>query len=144
LAEGLPDADRDTLVAAAWLHDVGYVPDLAHTGFHPLDGARFLQAERFPTVIVDLVAYHSGALFEAHERGLVDELSDFVAPPDDLLRRLTAADMTTGPNGARVSARARIAEILTRYPSNDPVHRAVARSGPSLIEVVEQIDADSR
>jgi hypothetical protein len=28
------------LVAAAWLHDIGYAADLRETGFHPLDGAR--------------------------------------------------------------------------------------------------------
>ncbi|WP_435878530.1 HD domain-containing protein [Streptomyces halstedii] len=33
------------LVAAATLHDVGYAPQLAATGFHPLDGARFLRDE---------------------------------------------------------------------------------------------------
>jgi predicted HD phosphohydrolase len=26
----------DALVAAAWLHDIGYAPDLVETGFHPL------------------------------------------------------------------------------------------------------------
>ena len=25
----------DALVAAAWLHDIGYAPDLVETGFHP-------------------------------------------------------------------------------------------------------------
>jgi len=34
--------DADLLEAAAWLHDIGYSPDLAVTGFHPLDGARYL------------------------------------------------------------------------------------------------------
>ena len=34
--------DADLLVAAAWLHDIGYAPDLVDTGFHPLDGARYL------------------------------------------------------------------------------------------------------
>jgi hypothetical protein len=33
----------DDLVAAAWLHDIGYVPDLVETGFYPLDGARYLR-----------------------------------------------------------------------------------------------------
>ena len=31
------------LVAAAWLHDIGYAPELVETGFHPLDGARYLR-----------------------------------------------------------------------------------------------------
>jgi len=26
------------LEAAAWLHDIGYAPDLVVSGFHPLDG----------------------------------------------------------------------------------------------------------
>jgi hypothetical protein len=39
--------DRDVLVAAAWLHDVGYAPELAVTGFHPLDGAQHLEAAGF-------------------------------------------------------------------------------------------------
>ncbi len=38
-------ADADQFEAAAWLHDIGYSPELAVTGFHPLDGARFLRAE---------------------------------------------------------------------------------------------------
>ncbi len=25
----------DDVVAAAWLHDIGYVPELVETGFHP-------------------------------------------------------------------------------------------------------------
>ncbi len=32
-------ADAEVLAAAAWLHDIGYSPALAVTGFHPLDGA---------------------------------------------------------------------------------------------------------
>ena len=32
-------ADADLLEAAAWLHDIGYLPELAETGLHSLDGA---------------------------------------------------------------------------------------------------------
>jgi HD superfamily phosphodiesterase len=35
-------ADAHLLEAAAWLHDIGYAPDLAATGLHSLDGARYL------------------------------------------------------------------------------------------------------
>ena len=35
--------DADLVTAAAWLHDIGYAPDVAATGFHPLDGARHLR-----------------------------------------------------------------------------------------------------
>lgn len=41
LAPTVPAADRDTLVAAAWLHGIGYVTELGEAGFHSLDGARY-------------------------------------------------------------------------------------------------------
>src|SRR5579859_5216811 len=51
--------DRSYLIAAAYLHDIGYAPSLKKTGFHPLDGAVYLRAlgeER----LACLVAHHSG------------------------------------------------------------------------------------
>jgi HD superfamily phosphodiesterase len=51
----------DDLVAAAWLHDIGYAPDLVETGFHPLDGARYLRRAGVDGPVVGLVAYHSCA-----------------------------------------------------------------------------------
>lgn len=140
-AQALPAADQSILIASAWLHDVGYAPAIALTGFHPLDGARFLEREGFPATVVQLVAYHSGAEVEAEERGLLHQLAEFPIPPDDLLARLTAVDMTTTPDGEEVPARQRIDEILTRYESPHPVFRAVTRSGLSLIETAERVQA---
>src|SRR5689334_25333175 len=42
-------ADADLLMAAAWLHDIGYAPGLAVTGLHALDGARYLRDAAPPT-----------------------------------------------------------------------------------------------
>lgn len=118
---------------AAWLHDIGYAPSVAATGFHPLDGAQFLLTEGAPTAVVSLVAYHSAAMIEAEERGLADELSAFVLPPESDLDALTLLDMSTGPDGARVEPADRIAEILRRYKPDSPVHRAVTRSRDDLL-----------
>jgi HD superfamily phosphodiesterase len=41
MVAGLDEIDADAVMAAAWLHDVGYAPSLARTGFHPVDGAKF-------------------------------------------------------------------------------------------------------
>jgi HD superfamily phosphodiesterase len=126
LAVMLPPADRSRVVAAAWLHDIGYAPTVARTGFHPLDAAIYLDSlGGFEPVIVRLVAHHSGASVEAEERGLASALSEYLRPRVDLLDVLTAADMTVGPDGMRVSAEARLTEILHRYANDDPVHRAV-------------------
>src|SRR5262245_35109668 len=67
--------DGEVLVAAAWLHDVGYAPTLAATGFHPLDGARWLRSNGVDLRVASLVAYHSCAHIEADERGLAEELA---------------------------------------------------------------------
>ncbi|MEU4594944.1 HD domain-containing protein [Micromonospora aurantiaca (nom. illeg.)] len=52
LTSTVAPADRDLLVAAAWLHDVGYAPDLVDTGLHSLDGARYLRRNGYPLRLV--------------------------------------------------------------------------------------------
>jgi len=118
----------DALVMAAWVHDVGYGESVAATGFHPVDGARWLVDQGAPSGVVALVAYHSGARFEAEERGFADALGQFPEPDRDELDVLTLIDMSTSPTGKRVTVSERLDEILERYTSADPVHRAVSRS----------------
>ncbi|MGW6130225.1 HD domain-containing protein [Cellulomonas sp. NPDC055163] len=130
LDHNLPQA----LAVAAWLHDIGYDPRLARTGFHALDGARFLRELDSDDVVVSLVGYHSGAVFEAEERGLSVELATLSPPPQELLDVLTWVDMTTSPGGHVVLVDDRLAEIGERYETSDPVSRAIARSATSLRE----------
>ena len=126
------------LEAAALWHDVGYLIALGRTGLHSLDGARHLASRGDPRLVVTLVAYHSGAEYEAEERGLVEELADFERPPQELLDALILCDMTVGPRGQRMTVDERIAEILIRYAPNHPVHRAVTRSQGYLRECAER------
>lgn len=136
LSSVLSPDDSSALVAAAWLHDIGYSPTIGHTRFHPLDGARHLRAEGWPERIVNLVAHHSGARFEAAERGLSRELSDFPLEDSAVMDALVTADLTTGPGGERLTYDERIAEILKRYPPDDPVHRTWVKAAPILKECV--------
>jgi hypothetical protein len=129
--------DRPYLLAAAWLHDVGYAPPLNRLGFHPVDGARYVR-QQGQERLASLVAYHSGARFEAEERGLVEALAEFAPEDGPVLDALTYADMTTGPAGQRVDLQQRITEILNRYPPDDPVHRANRRSHPVLQAAIER------
>lgn len=138
LASAVPYKEQDTLVAAAWLHDIGYASQLAYTGFHPLDGARYLSEEGWSETIVNLVAHHSGARFEAEERGFAAELAAFPFADSALLDALVAADLTTGPAGERLTYAARIDEILTRYPADHPVHRTWIRARPVLAEAIDR------
>ena len=119
--------DGDVLVAAASLFDVGYAPSLNRLGFHPVDGARFLR-DHGQERLACLVAHHSGARFEAEERGLVDELAAFPVQEGPIMDALVYADMTTGPAGQPMSLDQRVDEVLRRYPAGDPVHRAIVRA----------------
>lgn len=129
-AEGRVSSDVAT---AAWLHDVGYAPELAHTGFHPLDGARFLQGLSVQANVVALVAHHTGAAYEAAERGLSGALTALPSPILTDLEELNLLDLVIGPDGSPTTTSARLREVLERYPANDPVHRAVAVSRPALL-----------
>lgn len=122
--------------SAAWLHDIGYAAPLAHVGFHPLDGARYLRdAALGGRSLWTLVAHHTCAIVEAEERGLDGELvTEF--PIDDVpwaaVAALTYCDMTTGPDGRPLDPEQRITEILSRYGPDDVVHRSIARAAPRL------------
>src|ERR1700684_1219936 len=103
--------DADLLEAAAWLHDIGYSPELTDTGFHPLDGARYLRdVHHADQLVCRLVAHHTCAIIEAEERGLADALSSEFEPVGPLLTNaLTYCDLTTSPDGEPVLADQRLA-----------------------------------
>jgi putative nucleotidyltransferase with HDIG domain len=140
LVDAVPAQDRDVLVASAWLHDIGYSPEIGHTRFHPLDGARYLRSEGWPEQIVNLVAHHSGARFEAEERGLSDELAEFPFADNSVLDALVCADLTTGPGGESLTYDERISEILNRYGQDDPVHRTWVKAAPIIRDAVNRTE----
>jgi hypothetical protein len=136
--------DFGLLHAAAVLHDVDYAPRLATTGFHPLDGARFLRDEHGAVEqLCRLVANHSFALMEAEERGLRDVLeAEFSLPEDPLLvDALVYCDMTTTPDGEPTTARDRVAEILSRYGADSIVGRFIRRAAPEIFAAAERVEA---
>jgi len=136
-------ADADLLEAAAWLHDIGYLPELAETGLHSLDGARYLRdVHHAGLLLCRLVAHHSCAVIEAEERGLADVLTrEFAPPPRPLADALTFCDMTTSPDGEQVLVTRRLAEIHHRYGSGHLVSRFISRATPLILEAVGQVNA---
>jgi predicted hydrolase (HD superfamily) len=130
--------DADLLEAAAWLHDIGYSPILADTGFHPLDGARYLRdVERADATLCQLVANHSCAILEAEERGLAAALSsEFPSPSGKLNDALAYCDMTTTPTGDVVDVQDRLSEIVERYGPDDVVTRFVKKAESTLVSSV--------
>lgn len=141
LCEAL-DRDGTALVAAAWLHDIGYALQVHSTGFHPLDGARYLAQLGYEAEVVGLVAFHSGARVEAELRGQLGPLETEFAPPDpDLLALLTYCDMTTGPRGQRMTLDQRLEDIFERYDPRDVVYRSISSSAAQLKATVGEVEA---
>jgi len=133
--------EADLIEAAAWLHDIGYSPVLVATGFHPLDGARYLRdVQDADQALCRLVANHSCAIIEARQRGLVDELSNEFPPVNPALEdALTYCDMTTAPDGSPVCVQNRLSEIVKRYGPFDVVTRFITKAKPHLIASVGRV-----
>jgi hypothetical protein len=133
----LPEWERPWLLAAAYLHDIGYATELVDTGFHPIDGALWLSAGQHMR-LARLVAHHSGARFEASVRGLDAEIAQFKREQSPTADALTYCDLTTSPTGERVSAEQRLAEIVRRYGESHTVSVSIRRATPSLLETVRR------
>ncbi|WP_038841255.1 HD domain-containing protein [Salinispora arenicola] len=139
ISAAVPVEDRDVLVASAWLHDVGYSPDLVDTGFHSLDGGRWLRRERYDQRIAALVAHHSCAWLEAEERGLDEVLAaEFPREETAVTDALCFSDMTTGPDGQDFKVLERLAEIRSRYGPEHLVTRFIGRAEPEMVVAVQR------
>lgn len=107
---------------------------IATTGFHPLDGARFLRGqEGADDRVVCLVAHHSCALLEAEERGLRGDLeAEFELERPDLVDAMLYCDMTTTPDGTPTTPTDRLDEIVRRYGPDTIVGRFIQRAAPEI------------
>lgn len=135
--------EADLLTASAWLHDIGYAPELVDTGFHPLDGARYLRdVHQADDQLARLVAHHSCAVYEATERGLLEVLNtEFDRERPELVEALTYCDMTTSPDGLVLDVDARLAEIHSRYGPEHLVSRSIANATPCITSAVRAVQA---
>jgi putative nucleotidyltransferase with HDIG domain len=132
--------DPVVLLSAAWLHDIGYAEATRDTGFHPVDGARFLRRRGWPRRVVALVAHHSGARFVAGARGLTAAMDEFPDEQTALSDSLTYADLTVGPHGRPMTVPERMAEMLGRHGPDSPNARAHLARGPYLTELAARVE----
>ncbi|MBR7830251.1 HD domain-containing protein [Actinospica sp. MGRD01-02] len=138
---GVLGKDAELLAAAAWLHDIGYAPELVKTGMHQLDGARYLRdnASADPR-LCSLVAHHSCACIEARNRGMHAALEAEFPPVGGLLAdALTYSDMTTTPDGRTTDVEDRLAEILERYEAGSVVFESISEASPRIVDAAHRI-----
>lgn len=139
LAAELSPEDADVLVAAAYLHDIGYAQELAVTGFHPLDGARHLR-ELDQERLADLAAHHTRSQHEARLRGLESALAVFDDEDSLVSAALAFCDLTTGPSGECMTPEQRLIDVEARYGSESPVTMGLRTGWPELMEAIEQVE----
>ena len=132
--------DGEVLLAAAWLHDIGYAPTLHDTGFHPLDGARHLEHEGWPPRIVALVAHHSASLSVARVRGFARELAHFRPEESPVSDALTWADQTIGPDGRVMAIDQRLTDMLERHGPDSPNAKVHSERAPMLRAAAQRVE----
>jgi hypothetical protein len=135
----LPRHEREILIAAAYLHDIGYAPELAITGFHPLDGARLLRLLGHDRV-AGLVAHHTRALHEARLRGLEKALAEFDDEGSLVSGALAYCDLTTGPSGERMTPEQRLLDVEARYGEDNPVTNGLRAAWSELMDAIRQVE----
>lgn len=131
-------AEKDLLVAAAWLHDVGYSEAARDCGAHQIDGARYLEAAGAAPRLCALVAHHSAASYEVGLRGLSEQLERWNREESPVSDALWMADMTTGPRGEELDYPDRLAEILTRYDDGSVVAQAMREAEPDVRAAIDR------
>lgn len=139
LRRTVPEGEADLLVAAAWLHDIGYATQVRDTGFHPLDRARYLRARGWHPTVCDLVAHHSGSRFVARFRGLSQQLSEFAYDEGPVTDALTVADQSTGPSGSPVSLDDRVRDTRERHRADSASTRALPEREPYFRAALERV-----
>ncbi|HEY2192364.1 MAG TPA: HD domain-containing protein [Actinomycetospora sp.] len=133
----LPDVEREPFLVAAVLHDVGYSPVIARTGFHPLDGARFLRSRGYDRRVTALVAHHSAAAVEARLREIpgLEGFDDEATPTRDAL---WWCDAVCGPTGEPTTPDERWAEVRRRYGPTHLVSRALDEAEQAMRAAVDR------
>ncbi|MHB8508330.1 MAG: HD domain-containing protein [Candidatus Dormibacteria bacterium] len=139
LAAAMAPDLADVLVAAAWLHDIGYSPTLLRSGFHPLDGADYLH-RLGEHRLAGLVAFHSGARFEAQARGLTQAPVRFRRERSMVADVLDWCDLTTDSNGDTVSLETRVAGVIRRHGLGSPVVDGLQLALPSFRRSLARVE----
>jgi protein-tyrosine phosphatase len=138
----LPEDERDLFLATLAIHDIGFSPAAAETGFQPIDGARYLEAAGAPERLVALIANNVSAAIEAELRGHDEAYERWPDEASALRDAVWFCCITTAADGSPIDVDERIDAWLGQYPepvvpefvrrAREPIRAAVARTAERL------------
>ncbi|MFD1721369.1 HD domain-containing protein [Amnibacterium endophyticum] len=140
-ATALALPERDLLVAAAWLHDVGYASPAVRRRVHGVDDAVRAEAAGMPPLVVELVAHHSCAVLEARRAGVHDVLRRFAPPPAPLMDVLDHADAVVSKQGLPRTSTIRLWEAVHRHQDDRIRYEALLVALPARERAVRRVEA---
>lgn len=139
LVSSVPPRERRLLVAAAWVHDIGYAPPVRREGFHPLDAGLYLEQAGWHPRLCALVAHHSAAHLVAAGMGLGARLDHFPREESAVADALTYADQTIGPDGTQMTVRQRLDDMIRRHGWDSPNGRVHAARTSYIIAAARRV-----
>jgi HD superfamily phosphodiesterase len=127
--------DEGAAHCAGLVHDIGYLAQARETGFHPLDGYRFLR-EHGAESLARCIVGHSSSPEEARLRGL--SLPD--GTEDIAAKLVTYWDMRVKQGGEIVSYAERLEDILRRHGRESVVGQAQILADGRIRRLISEIE----
>jgi hypothetical protein len=142
---GLTESDRELLVSAVALHDIGFSHRLGlePSGFPLYDSVRHLESIGAPRRLICLVANHANARVEGDLRGLGEQIARYEDEKTPVRDALWYSCLTAGPDGQPMDFESRVEEWLVRYADDPVMGTFTERSLPELRAAVDRVEAGS-
>lgn len=131
----LTGPERDLLVGAAWLIEIGHAHHRDRDGWPVLAGADLARDWSLEPVAA-LLAWRSAAPEEAALRGVSEHQTAFPRPFGPAALLLTVADVTTGPHGRRVTLSGALVGVRARHGQDSVQARALESAWARLSPLV--------
>jgi len=132
---GLTSSDLELAECAALLHDIGYWQPIATSGFHPIDGATFLERQGEHN-LARLIVGHSCS----PEEGMLTGFPDIVPSSELIGKLITYWDVQVKQGGEVVSYEERFNDIVSRYGEESVVGTANILAKPRIEKLIKEVE----
>lgn len=145
----LEDNLKDSIVASAILHDIGYSKEITKTNFHPVDGYVFLKEKGYNKIVLDVVLHHTGAeeLVKMTREDLLPHYNCSELEETSLLAVsiVSLADFHVNGYGVIVTPEERLEDIRVRHGSDSKIYihaeEFLNEKLPKITDYIESLSA---